>query len=65
MKEAKWNFWQALFVILIIYIAELFLGWMNPSLNVEILTGFLKYFGIGIGQTLLVIFGISYFYQNY
>lgn len=61
MKEAKWNFWQALFVILIIYIAELFLGWINPALNVEILTGFLKYFGIGIGQTLLVIFGLAIF----
>ncbi|ADY55092.1 Abortive infection protein [Syntrophobotulus glycolicus DSM 8271] len=61
MKEAKWNFWQALFVILLIYGAEVFLGWMNPSLNVEILTGFLKYFGIGIGETLLVLLGLFLF----
>lgn len=55
MDNCKWNFWQALFLILIIYTIEYSLGWLEAPNDLGSLQSFISYHLIGIGDVLLSI----------
>ncbi|MFA6807371.1 MAG: type II CAAX endopeptidase family protein [Eubacteriales bacterium] len=57
----KWNFWQVLFLILIIYFIELALGWLNPPVWLDNLHDFLHYLFICFGDGFLSIVMVGIF----
>lgn len=57
LKEPKWNFWQALYLILLVYLTEYVLGWLKVPDYLGSLKGFYNYILIGFGEGLL-IFGV-------
>ncbi len=50
LKDPKWNFWQALYLILIIYLIELGLGWLSLPDNLGSIKGYFNYLTIGFGE---------------
>ena len=53
LENPKWNFWQVLYLILIIYIVEFFLGWLKPPENLSYQQGYINYLVIGFGHGLI------------
>lgn len=61
LKRPKWNFWQALFLILILYFLEYILGWLRPPADPGSLDGFIRFIVIGFGDTLLSFLLLFFF----
>ncbi|MDR1320065.1 MAG: CPBP family intramembrane metalloprotease [Gracilibacteraceae bacterium] len=59
--EPKWNFWQALFLILIIYSLQFLLGWMGPQPYPGERAGALEYLIRGFGGALITFFLLNIF----
>ncbi len=59
----KWNFWQALYLILIVYLIILALGWLRPPHNLTSLEGYINYLKIGFGEGLLFFTALIIFFQ--
>ncbi|GAB6170850.1 CPBP family intramembrane metalloprotease [Paradesulfitobacterium aromaticivorans] len=54
-RHPGWNLWQGLFLILLVNLVELPLGWLRVSENLDTVAGFLHFLAVGFGE------GIIYF----
>jgi hypothetical protein len=55
LVNPKWNFWQALYLILLIYLVEFFLGWLKLPESLGSLQGFINYLIMGFGEGLIFL----------
>ncbi|MDR1070332.1 MAG: CPBP family intramembrane metalloprotease [Gracilibacteraceae bacterium] len=60
-REPAWNFWQALFLILIIYSLQFLLGWMGPQPYPGERAGAVEYLIRGFGGALITFFLLNIF----
>jgi len=61
LENPKWNFWQALYLILLVYLVEYILGWLQPLDNPGYLEGYVNYLVIGFGEGLLFLAALFLF----
>lgn len=61
--DPKWNFWQVLYLILVVYVIELFLGWLKIPDFLGAISGFINYALIGFGEGLLFFVAIIIFFK--
>jgi len=61
LEEPKWNFWQVLYLILIIYLVEFFLGWLKPPENLSYQQGYINYLVVGFGHGLIFFIALFLF----
>ncbi|MEA4901968.1 CPBP family intramembrane glutamic endopeptidase [Desulfitobacterium sp.] len=54
-KNPRWNIWQGLFLLLIILLIELLLGWLKTPQNLDHMQGFLHFLTVGIGEVILYL----------
>lgn len=54
-KNPRWNIWQGLFLLLLILLIELPLGWLNTPQNLDQISGFLRFLAVGIGEVVLYL----------
>lgn len=54
-KNPRWNIWQGLFLLFVIFLIELPLGWLNTPQNLDQISGFLHFIGVGIGEVVLYL----------
>jgi membrane protease YdiL (CAAX protease family) len=59
--EPAWNFWQALFLLLIIYLLQFALGWTGPSPYPAERSGAVEYLIRGFGSALIALALLSVF----
>ena len=62
-KNPKWNFWQALYLILIVYIIVFVLGFLRPPSNLGSLEGYLNYLKVGFGEGLMFFLALIVFFK--
>lgn len=55
LKNPRWNIWQGLFLLLLILLIELPLGWLTQPQNLDQMSGFLRFLGVGIGEVILYL----------
>lgn len=58
LRHPAWNLWQGLLVILFVNIIEWPLGWLQTPANLDTLKDFLRFNGVGFGETFLYLFGV-------
>lgn len=63
LYNPKWNFWQALYLILVVYLVEYLLGWLELPNNLGSLKGFVNYLLIGFGEGLLFFIALIIFFR--
>lgn len=63
LRNPHWNFWQALYLILIVYLAEFFIGWLKIPSYLGNLQGFINYLIIGFGEGLLFFLALIIFFK--
>ncbi len=63
LSNPKWNFWQALYLILIVYLVEFFLGWLELPNSLGSLKGFINYLIIGFGEALIFFLALIVFFK--
>lgn len=63
LKNPKWNFWQALYLILLIYLLEFVLGWLELPSYLGSLKGFINYLIIGFGEGFISILALILFFK--
>ncbi|HHV63942.1 MAG TPA: CPBP family intramembrane metalloprotease [Peptococcaceae bacterium] len=63
LRNPHWNFWQALYLILLVYLAEFFLGWLKIPSYLGNLQGFVNYLIIGFGEALLFFLALIIFFK--
>lgn len=63
LQNPKWNFWQALYLILLVYLAEYLIGWMELPYNLGNLKGFINYLIIGYGEGLIFFLALIIFFK--
>lgn len=63
LKKPKWNFWQAIYLILIIYVIVFVLGWLRPPNNLGSIEGYMNYLKIGFGEGLLFLTALIIFFN--
>lgn len=61
MKNPRWNFWQAFYVIFLIYIIKYFFGWLKAPSSLGNLKGYVDYLLIGFGEGALCLFALFLF----
>ncbi|WP_206812192.1 CPBP family intramembrane glutamic endopeptidase [Paradesulfitobacterium ferrireducens] len=54
-RHPSWNLWQGLFLILLVNLVELPMGWLKASENLDTLDGFLHFLAVGLGEGLLYL----------
>lgn len=54
-RRPVWNVWQGLFLLLIIYVIEFFLGWLRTPKDLDQLEGFFRFLTVGMGEVLLYL----------
>lgn len=54
-RRPSWNLWQGLFLILLINLVELPLGWLKASENLDTVAGFLHFLAVGLGEGILYL----------
>jgi len=59
----KWNFWQALYLLLLVYIVEFVFGWLKLPDSLGSLKGFINYLMIGFGEALLFFIALILFFK--
>jgi membrane protease YdiL (CAAX protease family) len=59
-RQPVWNIWQGLFLILLVYIIEYPLGWLEIP-NLDSMLGILYFIGVGLGDA-LVYFGVIWIF---
>ncbi len=62
-RHPAWNVWQGLFLLLIIYIIEFFLGWLSSPQNLDQMEGFFRFLTVGMGEALLYLVVIMLFFR--
>lgn len=62
-RSPKWNFWQALYLILLVYLAVFALGWFKTPNNLGNLEGYFRYLQMGFGEGLLFFTAIIIFFK--
>lgn len=62
-RRPVWNVWQGLFLLLIIYGIEFFLGWLRTPKNLDQLEGFFRFLTVGMGEALLYLIVILCFFR--
>lgn len=62
-KNPRWNIWQGLFLLLLILLIELPLGWLDTPQNLDQMSGFLHFLAVGIGEVVLYL-GFLHFFMN-
>jgi len=60
-RHPKWNVWQVLFLILLIYAIEFPLGWLESPNDLGRLMGRLRFIGVGLGEGLLYVVVVAVF----
>lgn len=63
LKNPKWNFWQALYLILLVYLIEYLIGWLELPHNLGVLKGFIEFLLIGFGEGLLFFLALIIFFK--
>jgi membrane protease YdiL (CAAX protease family) len=63
LDNPKWNFWQALYLILLVYLLEFALGWLKIPDNLSDLQGFINYQIIGFGEGLVFFLALIIFFK--
>jgi len=63
LENPRWNFWQALYLILIVYVLEFVLGWLKPLEYLGYLKGYISYLVIGFGEGLLFFVALFIFFK--
>jgi len=61
LENEKWNFWQALYLILLLYLIEFALGWLKLPENLGYLKGYINYLLIGFGDGLIFLVALFLF----
>ncbi|AHF06443.1 type II CAAX endopeptidase family protein [Desulfitobacterium metallireducens] len=61
LKNPRWNIWQGLFLLLLILLIELPLGWLNSPQKLDQMQGFLHFLAVGIGEAVLYLFLLRLF----
>lgn len=54
-RHPGWNLWQGLFLILLVNLIELPLGWLKASENLDTVAGFLHFLAVGLGEGFLYL----------
>lgn len=54
-KNPRWNIWQGLFLLLLILLIELALGWLATPQNLDQMSGYLRFLAVGIGEIVLYL----------
>ncbi|MEL1134792.1 type II CAAX endopeptidase family protein [Desulfitobacterium sp. THU1] len=54
-RHPAWNVWQGLFLLLIIYVLEFFLGWLRIPKELDQMEGFFRYLTVGMGEALIYL----------
>lgn len=62
-ENPKWNFWQALYLILIVYLIVVGVGWFGPPDSLTSLEGFANYIKIGFGEGFLFFTALIVFFK--
>ncbi|ACL19612.1 Abortive infection protein [Desulfitobacterium hafniense DCB-2] len=62
-RHPVWNVWQGLFLLLIIYGIEFFLGWLRTPKDLDQLEGFFRFLTVGMGEALLYLIIILCFFK--
>jgi len=62
-RRPVWNVWQGLFLLLIIYGIEFFLGWLKTPKNLDQLKGFFRFLTVGMGEALIYLVVILCFFK--
>jgi membrane protease YdiL (CAAX protease family) len=52
-RKPAWNFWQGLFLIIIVTLIEFLLGWLETPHDLDTFHGMLNFIGIGLGDALI------------
>jgi membrane protease YdiL (CAAX protease family) len=60
-SDPQWNFPQALYLILLVYLLELFLGWLKLPESLSGLRGFINYMLVGFGDGFLFLLALVLF----
>lgn len=63
LNNPKWNFWQALYLILLVYLIEFVIGWMELPLNLGNLKGYINYLIIGFGEGFIFFLALILFFK--
>jgi polyferredoxin len=61
LENPKWNFWQVLYLILLIYLLEFFLGWLKLPENLSYQQGYVNYLAVGFGEGLIFFVALFLF----
>lgn len=62
-RRPVWNVWQGLFLLLIIYGLEFFLGWLRTPKDLDQLEGFFRFLTVGMGEALLYLVVLLGFFK--
>ncbi|WP_425803431.1 CPBP family intramembrane glutamic endopeptidase [Desulfitobacterium sp. Sab5] len=54
-SNPRWNVWQGLFLLLLIYVIELPLGWFKTPQDLDQMQGFLRFLAVGVGEVILYL----------
>ncbi|RNC29429.1 MAG: hypothetical protein AWM53_00427 [Candidatus Dichloromethanomonas elyunquensis] len=63
LHHPKWNFSQALYLILVVYLIEFFLGWLKLPEGLGSLKGFINYLLVGFGEGFLFFIALVLFFR--
>ncbi|NLI93466.1 MAG: CPBP family intramembrane metalloprotease [Peptococcaceae bacterium] len=61
LSNPNWNFSQALYLILVVYLVEFFLGWLKLPDSLGSLKGFINYLMTGFGEGFLFLIALLIF----
>ncbi|MFZ3101900.1 MAG: type II CAAX endopeptidase family protein [Desulfitobacteriaceae bacterium] len=59
-RRPAWNVWQALFLIGMVNLLEFSFGWLSTQQNLNSLPGFIRFVGIGLGESILYLVAILF-----
>jgi len=62
-RRPAWNVWQELFLLLLIYMIEIFLGWLSAPQNLDQMEGFFRFLTIGMGEGFICLVVIMIFFR--
>lgn len=63
-NNPRWNVWQGLFLLLIIYLIELPLGWFKTPQDLDQMQGFLRFLAVGVGEVILYLGLLSLLFKG-
>jgi len=61
VRHPAWNAWQGMFLIIVVYLLEYPLGWLNHTQDLATQTGLLRFVGIGFTEAFLYFSAVALF----